>query len=155
MARTSSSLRHIKTGFLERHSAKMHPTDHMSTPRKYCSAPKIISGARYHNETIALLFLLYKNEAFLARPKSANLSYPFLSMRILSGLISRCMIIFACRISTAVSKSLISFLVLSIGRGATLLFSSWESTLSQNSNTQCTWLFREDESSTMSKRRTN
>lgn len=32
-------------------SAKMQPTDHMSTPVEYCRPPRRISGARYHSVT--------------------------------------------------------------------------------------------------------
>jgi hypothetical protein len=32
-------------------SAKMHPTDHMSTPVEYCRPPSKISGERYHSVT--------------------------------------------------------------------------------------------------------
>jgi hypothetical protein len=40
-----------KRGFRVHISAKMAPTDHMSTPVEYCLPPKRISGARYHNVT--------------------------------------------------------------------------------------------------------
>jgi len=38
-------------GFRVHISAKMQPTDHMSTPVEYCRPPRRISGARYHSVT--------------------------------------------------------------------------------------------------------
>jgi len=40
-----------KRGLRVHISAKMQPTDHMSTPVEYCRPPRRISGARYHNVT--------------------------------------------------------------------------------------------------------
>lgn len=40
-----------KRGFLEHISAKMVPTDHISTPVEYCLPPSKTSGARYHSVT--------------------------------------------------------------------------------------------------------
>src|SRR5580692_12459134 len=40
-----------KSGFRVHISAKMQPTDHISTPVEYCRPPSKISGARYHSVT--------------------------------------------------------------------------------------------------------
>jgi hypothetical protein len=40
-----------KSGFRVHISAKMAPTDHISTPVEYCRPPRRISGARYHSVT--------------------------------------------------------------------------------------------------------
>lgn len=40
-----------KRGLRVHISAKMQPTDHMSTPVEYCRPPRRISGDRYHNVT--------------------------------------------------------------------------------------------------------
>lgn len=44
-----------KMGLRVHISAKIHPTDHMSTPVEYCRPPRRISGARYHSVTTYVL----------------------------------------------------------------------------------------------------
>lgn len=155
LLKTSSSLRHIKTGLFERSSARIQPTDQISTPKRYSSLPRIISGALYQRETMAFDLRRYRKLAFLARPKSASLSLPNLSIRMLSGFMSLCRIIFECKISTASSSSLINFYVYTTGTARLRFDSSLDRTLSQNSKMQCIFLVPECSSSRMSSRRTN
>lgn len=61
----------------------MHPIDHISTPSKYSSDPRMISGDLYQSETIEFDFLLYRNDTFLANPKSASFKLPILNLKLI------------------------------------------------------------------------
>ena len=48
----------------------------------------MISGARYQSETMVLDFRRCMNEAFFARPKSANLIFPIEFVMLIAGLLT-------------------------------------------------------------------
>lgn len=77
-------------GFRVHISAKMTPTDHMSTPVEYWRPPRRISGARYHSVTTSWVYVLRGTPNALARPKSASFRFPSLSTSKFCGFRSRC-----------------------------------------------------------------
>lgn len=101
-----------KRGVLPINSAKMHPTDHISTPLVYSEALRMTSGERYHRVTTYLfknIFLLEvsKNVSYsvlnsfsfsnpLASPKSQIFKSQFLFRRRLLGFRSLCMTLAEC-----------------------------------------------------------
>lgn len=68
----------------------MHPIDHISTGVEYCFYPNKISGALYHNVTTSWVYVLTGRPNALARPKSASLITPFLSINRFWGFKSLC-----------------------------------------------------------------
>ena len=70
----------MKSAFLYAISAKMHPIDQMSIGVEYSFAPSKISGALYHRVTTSWVYVLTGKPKALAKPKSANFTFPSLSM---------------------------------------------------------------------------
>lgn len=60
-----------KMGLRVHISAKIHPTDHMSTPVEYCRPPRRISGARYHSVTTYVL-ISYNLRVFKSNWRSTS-----------------------------------------------------------------------------------
>lgn len=59
----------------------MHPADHISTPKEYYFYPIKISGALYQRVSTSWVKVLIGTPNALARPKSAILIFPFLSIK--------------------------------------------------------------------------
>ena len=73
----------------------MAPIDQISTGVEYCFYPNRISGALYQRVTTSWVYVLTGRPKALARPKSASLIIPFLSMSKFWGFRSRCMTLWA------------------------------------------------------------
>jgi len=68
----------------------MQPIDQISIGVEYSLAPSKISGARYHKVTTSCVYVLTGRPNALARPKSANLTFPSVSIRRFYGFKSLC-----------------------------------------------------------------
>ena len=73
------------TGVLASNSAKMQPTDHMSTAFVYSDAFNMTSGARYHLVTTYSVRVVVVSSYPLARPKSHTFKSQFLFKSKLLG----------------------------------------------------------------------
>merc|ERR1719446_1864304 len=80
-----------KSGFRPSNSAKMQPTDHMSTAFVYVSDESTISGARYHRVTTYSVRKSRQSDGLTPRerPKSVILRSQFSLTSRLDGLRSR------------------------------------------------------------------
>lgn len=72
----------MKRGFFSTISAKIHPTDHISRPIEYYFYPNKISGPLYQRVSTSWVSVLIGTPKALAKPKSASLILPFLSINI-------------------------------------------------------------------------
>ena len=86
-----------KSGSRMRSSPNMHPTLHMSTARPYSFAPSRSSGARYQSVTTSCVSFGGGSPTYLAIPKSAILSCPWLLSKRFDVLRSRWRIQFSWR----------------------------------------------------------
>ena len=83
--------------FTFRHSsARMHPSDHMSTYVSWNLESNITSGERYHllyTWVETLLLWVFLRGTFRDNPKSHNFTWQSELIRMLAGLISLCMML--------------------------------------------------------------
>lgn len=83
----------VKIGLPIKISARMQPTLHRSTETPYFVEPNKSSGGRYHSVITRLVSgCLQLGSKNVARPKSAILKMPLLSIRRLEPLMSLCKI---------------------------------------------------------------
>lgn len=79
----------------------MQPMDHISIGVEYSLAPNKISGARYHKVTTSWVYVFTGRPNALAKPKSANLTFPSVSISKFYGFKSLCMTLWAWQYAVA------------------------------------------------------